>query len=136
MLYRYLRDYTPSSPMNSPLDAVPYDFDPDEEIIDSQPWWGDQPAQQIQRDSSPSVDLMDTSNPSTRGHSVPPVSIPDPPNRRPSTTSSLNGSEAILGSPSTGSMAPPPLIPQLARMKRKGSATIELADLKRLVSMV
>ena len=130
MLYRYLRDYTPSSPMNSPLDATPYDIDPDEEAIDSQSWWGtDQlnattPSNpSYRRDSSPSVDPMDTSNPSTRGHSVPPISIPEAADRRPSfTTSGLNGADQMTISPTNtmGSMPPPPMIPQLVRMKRKG----------------
>jgi len=130
MLYRYLRDYTPNSPMNSPLDAIPYDLDPEDEILDSQPaWWGDLSTQpnpsSSRRDSSPSVDPMDTSTPSSqRGLSVPPISIPIPEsaNRRSSTTASLAGSETMAVSP-IQTIMPPPMVPQVARMKRKGIPT-------------
>ena len=129
MLYRYLRDYTPSSPINSPLEATSYDLEPEEEIPDMQSWWGDQSSQQTnnnnslyRRDSSPSVDAMDTSTPSTQSQGALPFPIPEIVNRRPSSIVSLNGSEQMLPSPTniTGSM-PPPMIPQLARMKRKGT---------------
>lgn len=123
MLYRYLRDYTPNSPMNSPLDAIPYDLDPDEEIIDTQSWWGEQSNNNppSHRETSPTVDLMDTPAPSTR-LSVPPISIPE--NRRLSTPASINGSEQMHISPTNmmGSMLPP-MVPQLARMKRKGTSS-------------
>lgn len=122
MLYRYLRDYTPNSPMNSPLDAIPYDLYADEEIIDTQPWWSEQSNNNppSHRESSPSVDAMETSAPSTRGHSVPPISIPE--NRRLSTTAIINSSEHMHISPTNtmGTMLPP-MVPQLARMKRKGT---------------
>jgi hypothetical protein len=121
MLYRYLRDYTPNSPMNSPLDALPYDNDPDDDIIDTQPWWDDQTTS-TRRESSPSVDPMDTSVMNTRGVSAPPQAMPTPehtPYRHPSTTS-LTGSDIIPSSPNTMTAMPPPMIPQLARMKRKG----------------
>ena len=125
MLYRYLRDYTPNSPMNSPLDAIPFDFDPDEEIIDSQSWWGEQSNNNPppNREFSPSTDPIDTSAPSTRGPSVPPISIPE--NRRLSTPASMNGSEQMHISPTNtmGSMLPP-MVPQLARMKRKGTSPL------------
>lgn len=132
MLYRYLRDYTPNSPMASPLaspfDALPYDLDPDEEINDTQSWWTEQHNNNpsSRRESSPSVDPMDnTSNPSTRGHSVPPIPIPEI--RRSSATASLNGSEQMHISPTNtmGSMQPP-VVPQLARMKRKGMTILFL----------
>jgi hypothetical protein len=123
MLYRYLRDYTPNSPMNSPLDASPYDLDPDEEIIDTQPWWNDQQSNNppSRRESSPSVDPMDTptSTPS-RKPSVPPILIPETSNRRPS---SINGNNDQMHISPTNTMTgnmPPPMVPQLARMKRKG----------------
>ena len=129
MLYRYLRDYTPNSPMTSPLDAIPYDLDPDDEIIDSQPWWGEQYINNppSRRESSPSVDPMDTSTPSARGLSVPPISIPE--NRRLSTPASINGSEQMHLSPTNtmGSMLPP-MVPQLARMKRKGILLLFVHD--------
>src|SRR5271170_8414462 len=132
MLYRYLRDYTPNSPMNSPLDAIPYDLDPDDEILDSQPaWWAESSTQpnpsSSRRDSSPSVDPMDTSTPSSqRGLSVPPISIPipEPANRRSSATASQAGSENMAVSP-IQTIMPPPMVPQLARMKRKGTLKLE-----------
>ena len=114
--------------MNSPLDAISYDMDPEEETIDTQGWWTEQPNQQSTsnhppscRDSSPSVDPMDTYTTSMRGQSVPPISIPEITNRRPSTAASINGSEQMHASPISimGNM-PPPMVPQLARMKRKG----------------
>jgi len=113
--------------MNSPLDAIPYDLDPEDEIIDTQPWWGgDQSSTQpnppsSRRDSSPSIDPMDTSTSSSqRGLSVPPISIPESTaNRRPSTTASVGGSETMAVSP-IQTIMPPPMVPQLARMKRKG----------------
>jgi hypothetical protein len=121
MLYRYLRDYTPSSPMNSPLDAIPYELDPDDEILDIQQWWGEQ-SNQLRRDSSPGLDVMDTNfvvpTPQTRGSSVTPISIPE--NSRRQSTTSLNGDQMNISPTNTiGSMLPP-MIPQLARMKRKG----------------
>jgi len=121
MLYRYLRDYTPSSPMHSPLDAIPFDLDADEDVIDSQQWWNDSNTNACtsRRESSPSVDPMDNSNPPTRGPSVPPLPGPEMGNRRPSITGSVSGSEQMAISPANTAM-PPPMIPQIARMKRKG----------------
>jgi hypothetical protein len=125
MLYRYLRDYTPNSPLHSPLDGIPYELDPDDEFIDSQPWWTDQQGTKEntpRRESSPSVDAMETSYPPTRGQSVPPLSIPESfgTRRLSSTTASLNGDTLHLSPTNVPSM-PPPMVPQLARMKRKGS---------------
>jgi len=129
MLYRYLRDYTPNSPATSPLDTIPYDLDPDDEIIDSQSWWGEQSTNNpsSRRESPPSVEPMDTSTPSTRGPTVPPIAIPE--NRRLNTPASINGSEQMHISPTNtmGSMLPP-MAPQLARMKRKGISLLFVRD--------
>jgi len=115
MLYRYLRDYTPSSPMASPLDVNPYELDPDEEPIDPPQWWGEvTTTPTIRRESSPSIDPMDTSN-MLNTPSVPPISIPEPRSRR----QSLNMTDIHM-SPITTTTMPPPMVPQLARMKRKG----------------
>lgn len=122
MLYRYLRDYTPNSPMNSPLDAAPYDLDGDEEIIDTQGWWNDgqqtnnNNSPSVRRDSSPNIDPMDTSAGTTKFSSVPPISIPEPSNRRPSTTPSGDQMHISPTNTMTGIM-PPPMLP---RLKRKG----------------
>jgi hypothetical protein len=122
MLYRYLRDYTPSSPMNSPLDAIPYDFDVDDEILDIQQWWGEQlPRRDSSPGISPSIDVMDTSAfalPMNRP-SVTPIAIPETVRR--TSTASANGDQMHISPTNTMGSMLPPMVPQLARMKRKGT---------------
>lgn len=128
MLYRYLRDYTPSSPMNSPLDPTPFEMDPEEDMIDSQSWWGTEqpnlytPSNPLyRRDPSPNIDPMDTSNPPSRRPSVPPISTMESTDRRPSFTfPGLNDQMTISPTNTVGMMPPPPSVPQIVRMKRKG----------------
>jgi hypothetical protein len=121
MLYRYLRDYTPNSPVNSPLDSIPYDLDPDEETVDTQLWWNDQQNTnpRSRRNSSVSIDPMDLFLQSTRVPSVSPISIPEPSCCRPNSTPPNNDQMHVSPTNTTASM-PPPMVPQLARMKRKG----------------
>jgi hypothetical protein len=119
MLYRYLRDYTPSSPIASPLDVNPYDIDADDDAVDTQPWWGETTmTPNARRESSPSVDPMDTSTTPQQPSTVVPISIPEARSRR----QSVNMSDFIHMSPTNAptSSMPPPMVPQLARMKRKG----------------
>src|SRR6202022_2271439 len=121
MLYRYLRDYTPSSPMQSPLDSIPYDLEPDYELLDVQHWWGDQ-STLTRRESSPG---MDTTEPSPiiasvpSGTSVPPITIPETVRR--TSTASNNGEQIYISPTNTMGSMLPPMVPQLARMKRKGT---------------
>ena len=127
MLYRYLRDYTPSSPMASPVDINPYDVDVDEDAtIDAQlSWWGEPlvpTTPVVRREPSPSVDPMDIST-TPQPPPVQPITIPEPRSRR----QSLIISEVHISptNTTTQNVMPPPMIPQVARMKRKGMSHIK-----------
>jgi hypothetical protein len=112
MLYRYLRDYTPSSPMQSPLEGPSHYDDPEED--DSTNWWTTDSHVPIRRDSSPSVDAMDTSSHSN----IPtPITIPSP--RRGSVAGDMSVSPMNI-------MPPPPILPHVQRMKRKGISSRSL----------
>lgn len=117
MLYRYLRDYTPSSPMQSPLEPplAPYPYDDTLSVDDedSTNWWTtNESAASLRRESSPSVDPMDTTGVPT------PITISSP---------SRRGSMVVGGGDMSVSpmnvMPPPPIIPHVQRMKRKGTSS-------------
>jgi len=140
MLYRYLRDYAPSSPMQSPLDP-PQQYYEDPYDDDSPNWWTTPatsagpsgavvggpgpttdpstnlglPSLPFRRDSSPAVDPMDTTSGSGSNVATTPIAVPSP--RRGSMVA-VGGEMSV--SPMT-IMPPPPIIPHVQRMKRKGN---------------